>query len=231
MSAKPPASYRERKDQEQEREWLARGYILHGLDAIAERDGTVSDSAAAKELLHRMDDALDRLVAEKGGDVDSAMRGLLPEISCGASPQALWATIRKMLQEDGSRRLTTKRRAQWQPLRRAQVDRDEIEIWENDRYQVQVTMVRADIGFVRLSIRRRDGGPILRDWRDFQNIKNELLGAECEAAELYPAESRKVDRSNKFHLWGWRTPLMRFPFGFTEREVWFDGDKTGMTFR
>ncbi len=85
------------------------------------------------------------------------------------------------------------------------------QLWRNDIYQV-MTRELGD-GIVHINIRRRDGGPILRDWRHFQQIKNELLGEECEAIELYPAESRLVDTSNKYHLIGSRDPTFRFPFG------------------
>lgn len=66
-----------------------------------------------------------------------------------------------------------------------------------------------------LSIKRNDGAAV-RDWRDFQRIKNELLGDEYEACELYPAESRLVDGANQFHLWAING---QFPFGFAERLV------------
>jgi len=93
----------------------------------------------------------------------------------------------------------------------------------NDIYQVQRRVIPPDN--VHLNIRRRDGGPILRDWRHFQQIKNELIGPECEAVELYPAESRLVDTSNKFHLWGVLDPTFRFPLGFEERDVQYEGSK------
>ncbi len=90
------------------------------------------------------------------------------------------------------------------------------EYWLNDIYQVQV---KRDAAMAHINIRRRDGRPILRDWRHFQQIKNEIVGAECEAIELYPAESRKVDGSNKYHLWASTDPAFRFPLGFTARAV------------
>lgn len=93
------------------------------------------------------------------------------------------------------------------------------EYWINDIYQVQVR--RGDQA-VHLNIRRRDGGPILRDWRHFQWIKNQLVGEECEGVELYPAESRLNDTSNKFHIWCCADPTYRFPFGFEERDVRYD---------
>jgi hypothetical protein len=76
-----------------------------------------------------------------------------------------------------------------------------------------------------------------RDWRDFQRIKNDIIGAEEEAVELFPAETRLVDTSNEWHLWC--ILGMRWPFGYDERLVseggyqmgnsrqrkWSDGDR------
>lgn len=59
-----------------------------------------------------------------------------------------------------------------------------------------------------LSIKRLDKQPIM-DWRDLQAIKTQLCGAEAEALQLFPAESRKVDTSNQYHLW----VLMKGPGG------------------
>jgi hypothetical protein len=91
------------------------------------------------------------------------------------------------------------------------------EIWINDVYQVQKTP--AGNGLVQLNIRRRDGKPIFRDWRDFQEIKNQLVGPECEGIELYPAESRLVDTANKYHLFVCTDPTFRFPMGWSARDV------------
>jgi hypothetical protein len=89
----------------------------------------------------------------------------------------------------------------------------------NAIYQVQVDEVSD--GVTHLCIRRRDGAADLRDWRHFQQIKNELCGEEREAVELYPAESRKVDTSNKWHLWV--LPLgTTLPVGWTKRDVKYD---------
>jgi len=90
--------------------------------------------------------------------------------------------------------------------------------WLNNIYQVQMRTF-ADGKMVHLNIRRRDGKAILRDWRHFQWIKNQLVGSECEAVELYPAESRMVDSNNKYHLWCSTDPTFRFPIGMTERDV------------
>lgn len=96
------------------------------------------------------------------------------------------------------------------------------EYWVNDRYQVEKRQINER--WVQLNIRHRDGTAIFRDWRHFQAIKNQLVGEECEAIELYPAESRLVDTSNKYHLWCCIDPTYRFfdvpPFN--ERDVNYD---------
>jgi hypothetical protein len=97
-----------------------------------------------------------------------------------------------------------------------------VEYWVNDLYQVAKRVLKQDgvpIGMVQLNIRRRDGKPIFRDWRHFQWIKNQLIGEECEAVEIYPAESRLVDTSNKYHLWCFTDPTYRLPFGMQTRDV------------
>lgn len=70
---------------------------------------------------------------------------------------------------------------------------------------------------VWLSIKRFDRRAI-HDWRELQRIKNELCGPEFEAVEIYPAESRKVDTSNQFHLWV-LSKGVRLPFGYGSRMV------------
>jgi hypothetical protein len=75
------------------------------------------------------------------------------------------------------------------------------EVWLNARYQCAVKLLDNDpLGALHLSIKRRDKKPI-HDWRDLQQIKNDVAGAEREALELYPAESRVVDLANQYHLW------------------------------
>jgi hypothetical protein len=93
------------------------------------------------------------------------------------------------------------------------------EYWINDLYQVQLRRFDGKVPLVHLNIRRRDGRVIMRDWRHFQRIKNELVGEECEGVELYPAESRLSDTANKYHLWVVADPTFRFPFGMQGRDV------------
>jgi hypothetical protein len=61
------------------------------------------------------------------------------------------------------------------------------------------------------------------DWRDFQCIKNELVGEEQMMLEIYPPESRLVDMANQFHLWGFEGVVLHGadgkPLGFGKRNV------------
>ena len=62
--------------------------------------------------------------------------------------------------------------------------------WMNDLYVVIAKPLAQ--GATHLSIRRLDR-KACRDWRHFQQIKNQLCGKEREGLELYPTESRLVD--------------------------------------
>jgi hypothetical protein len=73
-----------------------------------------------------------------------------------------------------------------------------------------------------LSISNRDE-TARHDWREFQQLKNAILGEEWEALEMYPAESRLKDPSNRFYLWciplgviQWGLPGGRYVLGHDE---------------
>jgi hypothetical protein len=80
------------------------------------------------------------------------------------------------------------------------------EHWVNDVYQVTVRRWTKDPvfgtngGMIQIGVNSHDG-TARHDWRDLQGIKNQIAGPECEAFELYPAESRLVDPSNYYTLW------------------------------
>ena len=80
-----------------------------------------------------------------------------------------------------------------------QDDHDRCRYFVNDLYQVQVAPTGQG-SMLHLNIRRRDGG-MFKDWRHFQQIKNEIAGPDARPSSCIPAESRKVDTSNKWHLW------------------------------
>lgn len=96
------------------------------------------------------------------------------------------------------------------------------QFWVNDKYTVlerrsPVTNAEGKpTTLVWLSIHDK-ARSANRDWREFQRIKNDIIGPEEECLELYPAESRMVDGSNEFHLWC--VLGMKWPFGFQERLV------------
>lgn len=96
------------------------------------------------------------------------------------------------------------------------------EIWKNDEYQVSV---RRGISFhagaetmAHLSIKRIDKEAV-HDWRHFQEIKNQLVGKECEGVELYPAESRLIDTANQYHMFVYEDSSVTIPVGFDNGRV------------
>jgi len=89
------------------------------------------------------------------------------------------------------------------------------EIYINDIYRVRK---RRAAPFIHLDVCRHDEEPCT-SWRDFQRIKNELIGPEHEGVELFPAESRLVDTANQYHIWVMADPLYRFPLGYKNRLV------------
>jgi hypothetical protein len=97
------------------------------------------------------------------------------------------------------------------------------ERWNNDKYQVVIFDDALDEkgefpAMWHLSIKRHDRAPIF-NFRDLQTLKNELIGPENEAVQLFPAESRLVDGANQYHLFALKDPTVRFPFGFKDRLV------------
>lgn len=109
--------------------------------------------------------------------------------------------------------------------------RENDEIWVNSKYQINIRRHIAEESghrVVHLSIKRRDRqrvGP--EKYRDFMRIKDELVGPECEAVELYPARSREVDTANQYHLFAVDDPAYRFPLGFEDGAVFGPADDTG----
>jgi hypothetical protein len=75
------------------------------------------------------------------------------------------------------------------------------ECYRNNRYSVQITDEPTDWGLVvHLWIRRHDGDAA-RSWADLQRIKDELVGPDRVAIEVFPASSDLVDQANMYHLW------------------------------
>jgi len=91
------------------------------------------------------------------------------------------------------------------------------EIWVNDKYQVNIdrSIIDHNIAWIHLSIKTHSKTAD-HDWREFQQIKDELIGPEYEGIELYPAHSRVVDTANQFHIWVLADPAARIPVGWQD---------------
>ena len=96
-------------------------------------------------------------------------------------------------------------------------------LWENNRYSV-CPRIRFNPQFEVpvLSLSFKDYYRTThRDWRDFQNIKNELAGMESRAFEVYPEDSHLMDTANQF--WLWCFPVGHSPkIGLFEPRIAFD---------
>lgn len=83
---------------------------------------------------------------------------------------------------------------------------DLITAYLNAIYSVQVygmactDGVLAGNSVVHLIIRRHDGGTDV-PWQHKQRIKNELVGSERVAFEVFPPADVLVDQCNLYHLW------------------------------
>ena len=78
-------------------------------------------------------------------------------------------------------------------------------MWENDVYYGTLRTYKTGCALTGgawavIGITAKDESA-RHDWREFQQIKNSLLGDEWEVVEIYPAESRLKDPSNRFYLW------------------------------
>lgn len=132
-------------------------------------------------------------------------------------PQSEIEALRKALLERGT---------DPEEIEKAIKEESTAEIYINNIYQVSKnrdsSIPKSSTNWpdmVHLSIKRRDRKPI-HDWRHLQHIKNELVGPENEAVELYPKESRLMDTANQYHLYVLTDPEKSFPFGYRcERSV------------
>lgn len=113
-------------------------------------------------------------------------------------------------------------------LKAAAIGIDQELIFLNSRYQVNIRpFTHSVFGQVaHLSIKSLDK-EARHDWRDFQRIKNELCGEECEAIEIYPAESRLIDTANQYHLWVFHS--YKIDLGWQQRLVCGESSETQHT--
>ena len=95
------------------------------------------------------------------------------------------------------------------------------EVWQNSVYTATVNRkMNEKFGaeMAEIAITRRDKDAV-HDWRHFQQIKNDLVGEDCEAIEIYPNEKRLMDTANTYWLYAFPKEYI-LPFGFmTPRNV------------
>lgn len=105
-------------------------------------------------------------------------------VSAGLKPSSKWVKLKLMRILQGN---------------------EPVEVYENPTYEVTLRTYNEGWPFgggkwALIGICSIDGAP-RHDWRDFQRIKNDLVGSDWEAVELYPDEQRLLDPSNYYMLW------------------------------
>lgn len=94
------------------------------------------------------------------------------------------------------------------------------ETWGNDRYTVNVHYLDGDRdGFVEVGVHNHKRTPHV-PWRHLQQIKNEVLGPDREAVQLFPAEDRLVDTANEY--WIYVYPVGKAPMRNRRTKVGMD---------
>ena len=140
------------------------------------------------------------------------------------TPKKVWQPLLKdaeWFREQQRVQVATMIKAQHPDITDSQIDdlmNDET--WGNDRYTVTVHFLDGDRdGFVEITIhnhRRTTHIP----WRHLQQIKNEVLGADREAVQLFPAEDRLVDTANAYWLYAY--PVGKAPMRNRRTKVGMD---------
>ena len=57
--------------------------------------------------------------------------------------------------------------------------------------------------YIHLRIRRIDDKPVI-NYMDIQQIKDDLLGKNVEAIQVFPKRNDFIDNSNTYHIWTWK---------------------------
>ena len=74
-------------------------------------------------------------------------------------------------------------------------------VYTDDEFIAELHVVSGSRTFeYRLVVHRRDKRPI-GDWRTLQDAKNQTVGPEREAIQVFPPESEVTDTVNHYHLW------------------------------
>lgn len=93
-------------------------------------------------------------------------------------------------------------------------------LYQNDLFIVTCTRFQCDLGaMVHMVMRLKPGATPLSGltWATKQRIKDELVGAERMAVEVFPARAELVDQADAYHLWVLPEGF-RLPFGVEEAD-------------
>jgi len=93
--------------------------------------------------------------------------------------------------------------------------------WENSKYKVtfdkQCDHIHPNwpenLACWYISFSMKDGGHML-DWREIQDMKNQVVGEKHEAVMLFPTDNRCMDTVNQFHLYIIGDEGVEFPVGW-----------------
>lgn len=120
-------------------------------------------------------------------------------------------------------------------------DLDNDAVFLNNRYQVNVRKLKTPgddehgrwpCDVAHLSIKRIDKDRVGPErYRDFMRIRDELVGPEFEAVEIYPPRSDEVDTANQYHLWVFLAAGMTLPFGWHGQRMVIDTVEPGSNAR
>lgn len=82
--------------------------------------------------------------------------------------------------------------------------------WQTECGTYEILLVVLAGGWKHLKVHRRDDKPI-HNYMDMQEIKNQCLGKDAVAIEIYPKAGDFKDGSHTYHLWSnsgpWATNL------------------------
>ncbi len=88
-----------------------------------------------------------------------------------------------------------------------------------DTYAAQVVVSYTSLGPVNhLKVRRHDGRTNRLTWDKLMEIKNEMLGEEACAIELFPREGDVVNEANIRHLWELPEGVLPEGYGLQKRD-------------
>ncbi len=192
------------RDERRAFESLRRIAKFRGLDVHMAGDKSVGH--IADQIVMKDDDlVLDAPGSSVGGQIAKLMQG--EQMTPLEKAEMDIPTIEEAMGATGCSRDEAVQRIEWMKAQ---------SVWANNLYQVNVEYLPNSQAHV--IIRRLDRQAI-HNWTHFQEIKNQVLGKECEAVEIYPKESKLVDAKEHYHLWGFRSEEETFGLGFDKRDA------------